>query len=61
MSGGLSGLLGLIVLVVIIVSAWKGVSRAGYSGVWSLLLVIPLVNIIMIYVFAFSTWPVERR
>ena len=31
--------------------------KAGYSGWWSLLMFIPLVNLISIYVFAFSQWP----
>ena len=32
-------------------------NKAGYSGWWSLILFVPIVNIIMIYVFAFSQWP----
>ena len=31
--------------------------KAGYSGWWSLLTLVPLVNIAMIWVFAFSDWP----
>ena len=41
--------------------AWHGVRRAGYSGAWVLILLIPVVNLIMMYVFAFSTWPIEGR
>lgn len=40
-----------------IVPAWKIVSKAGYSGAWSLLIIVPLVNLIMLWVFAFSDWP----
>lgn len=36
---------------------WKIVSKAGYAGAWSLLALIPLVNVIMLWVFAFSSWP----
>ena len=32
-------------------------NKAGYSGWWSLLMVVPLVNIVMVWVFAFSDWP----
>lgn len=35
-------------------------NKAGYSGWWSLLMVIPLVNIVMIWVFAFADWPALR-
>lgn len=46
--------------VLMLWGAWTGVQRAGFSGFWALLLLVPLVNMIMIYVFAFSTWPIER-
>jgi uncharacterized membrane protein YhaH (DUF805 family) len=32
-------------------------SKAGYSGWWCLLGVVPLLNIVMLWVFAFSSWP----
>jgi uncharacterized membrane protein YhaH (DUF805 family) len=51
----------LTLVVVILVGIWRGVRRAGYSGAWSLLLLIPFVNVIMIWVFAFATWPVEEK
>jgi uncharacterized membrane protein YhaH (DUF805 family) len=31
--------------------------RTGYSGWWSLLVLIPLVNLIGLWVFAFARWP----
>jgi len=34
--------------------------KAGYSGWWALAMVIPLVNLIMIWVFAFAKWPVAK-
>ncbi len=43
-----------------IVPTWKILSKAGYSGAWSLLIVVPLLNLIMLWVFAFSAWPRER-
>lgn len=47
--------------VLMLWGAWHGLQRAGYSGAWALILLVPLVNIIMLYVFAFSTWPIESR
>jgi len=35
--------------------------QAGYSGWWALAVVVPVLNIVMLCVFAFSTWPVQRR
>lgn len=31
--------------------------KAGYSGWWCILAVIPLVNLIFLWVFAFTSWP----
>lgn len=31
--------------------------RAGFSGWWALLALIPLVNLVMLWVFAFIDWP----
>ncbi len=31
--------------------------KAGYSGWWSLLTLVPLLHIAMLWVFAFSDWP----
>jgi hypothetical protein len=36
------------------------IRRAGYSGWWVLILLVPVVNIVMVWVFAFSTWPILR-
>jgi hypothetical protein len=53
-------LFGLFAAVLAVIPTWKIVSKAGYHGAWSLLIFVPLVNIIMLYVFAFSAWPMER-
>ena len=39
----------------------NGLKRAGYSRWWCLLALVPIINIIMLYVFAFSTWPERQR
>lgn len=40
--------------------AWRIANRAGYSGGWAILTIVPVINIVMIYVFAFSNWPAIR-
>ncbi|HTT10732.1 MAG TPA: hypothetical protein VMG60_07575 [Burkholderiaceae bacterium] len=47
----------LIFALVIIIPAWKIVSKAGYAGAWSLFAFVPVINVIMLWVFAFSNWP----
>lgn len=54
-------LVGIAFFVLYIFAAWKIVSKAGYSGALSLLILVPLVNIVMLFVFAFSDWPVLQE
>jgi hypothetical protein len=52
------GLVGLIIAAIIfVIPAWKIVEKAGYQGAWALLVLVPLVNIIALWVFAFTQWP----
>ncbi|MGR8999115.1 MAG: hypothetical protein ACU88J_08720 [Gammaproteobacteria bacterium] len=37
--------------------AFRIVQKAGFDGWWALVLLIPVVNIAMIWVFAFKRWP----
>ena len=61
MQMGFSGLIMfLIMAVLIILPFWFIFSKAGHSKWLSLLMVVPLVNIIMLYFLAFSTWPNQR-
>jgi hypothetical protein len=43
-----------------LIPAWRIVQKAGFPGALSLLLLIPLVNIIMVWVFAFVRWPNQK-
>jgi hypothetical protein len=47
-------------LIFVVIPFWQILSKAGYNGAWSLLAFIPVVNLVMLYVFAFSRWPSER-
>jgi uncharacterized membrane protein YhaH (DUF805 family) len=61
--GGLSILHVLIVVVILILyflPIVKILQKAGYSGWWCLIVFVPLVNVVMFYVFAFANWPVLR-
>ena len=55
---GLPGFLMIIVYAAVIVvpfyQLWK---RTGHNGWIALLMLIPLVNLIMLYVLAFKQWP----
>jgi hypothetical protein len=48
----------LIGVLIYLVPIWQIVKKAGFSPALSLLMLIPMVNLVMLYVFAFSTWRV---
>lgn len=50
----------LIYIAIIVVPFWRIVSKAGYSGAWSLVAIIPLINLIFLWVFAFANWPNQK-
>jgi hypothetical protein len=49
--------LALILLALVVVPYWKLWSRTGHSGAWALLMLVPLVNLISLWVLAFKRWP----
>lgn len=51
----------LVIVVVMIVAYWKIWSKAGFNGAWSLLMLIPLANIIAFLYLAFAEWPIHKR
>lgn len=54
-------LLGLAVWIVFLIAYVKIISKAGYSGWWVLIMIVPIVNVIMLLVFAYKEWPVQRE
>ncbi len=63
MMGGFSLWHWIIVLLFLISAwpAWRISERAGFAGAWGLLIALPLVNLIVLWLFAFSRWPIDRR
>jgi uncharacterized membrane protein YhaH (DUF805 family) len=48
-------------IAVVGITAWvKILGKAGYSGWWVLIALVPIANVVMFLVFAFSEWPVVR-
>jgi hypothetical protein len=60
MYGGWHGGGILVAAIIFVVPLWKIVTKAGFQGAWALLALVPLVNIVALWVFAFSKWPTER-
>jgi hypothetical protein len=58
---GMMGMLPLFILIgvaIVIIPYWMIWKKAGFSPWFSLLTLVPLVNIIALYVLAFSRWNV---
>jgi len=51
----------LLVALILIWPICKIVSKAGYSGAWGLLVIVPIVNIVALWAFALMDWPNGRR
>lgn len=52
----------LLVIPIIFTLGWAKIfSKAGFSPVFCLLMLIPLVNVGFFFWFAFSDWPLERQ
>ena len=51
----------VIFAVVMVIPYVKIIRKAGFSGWWVLVLFVPLLNFVMLWVFAFARWPLEDR
>ena len=50
----------LMLVVIPVLVCGPVVKKAGYSRWWSVIMGIPVLNIIAVWVFAFGKWPVEN-
>ena len=49
------------VAVIFFIAYVRIIQKAGYSGWWILVGLVPILNVVMVLVFAFSRWPVLRE
>jgi hypothetical protein len=54
----LAMIVGVIVLVIILIPFWFICKKAGFSGWLTLLNIIPMGNLVLLYVLAFAEWKV---
>ena len=50
----------LVFAAIIIIPFWIIFTKAGHTKWLSLLMVVPIVNVLMLYFLAFSSWPVHK-
>ncbi|WP_265520107.1 DUF805 domain-containing protein [Oerskovia flava] len=51
----------IVVWLVVVIAYIRIIQKAGYSGWWILVALVPILNVVMFLVFAFSKWPVVRE
>jgi len=51
----------VVMIAVVIYPAGRILSRMGFSPLWSILIFIPLVNLIALWILAFIEWSGGRR
>lgn len=59
--GGGHWLVMLLWIAIVLPPFWRIFTKAGFSGWLSLLMLVPLVNLAVLYVIAFIEWPSLRR
>lgn len=51
----------LLISILVVVPFWKIFGRVGYPPAFSILMVVPLVNLGFLYYLAFSSWPTLNK
>lgn len=61
LTGAVGIAIAVVVWLIIVIAYIRIIQKAGYSGWWILIGLIPIVNVIMFLVFAYSRWPIQRE
>lgn len=54
-------LISIALIVFSVIIYWRIFSKAGYNGAMSLLMFVPIANLIIICILAFGEWPIYRE
>lgn len=61
MEGLFYALLGLAFLAFFIYIWWQIFTKAGYPGIYGVLMLVPVANIVLILILAFGEWPIYKK
>jgi len=53
--------LALFWIAIILLPFAKLLKRTGHKPAWSVFFVIPLVNVVALWIFAFRSWPIDKQ
>jgi hypothetical protein len=51
----------IVMIVVVAYPVGRILSRIGLSPLWVIVMFIPILNLVALWILAFTDWPVERR
>ena len=51
----------LVVILLNVLPFWKICTKAGFPGALSLLMLVPIANIVFLFYIAFAEWPALRN
>lgn len=51
----------LMIAIVMVIPAWRICQRTGYSGWLGVLILIPIINLALLYFIAFADWPADKK
>jgi len=57
----ISVIVSLVAIIFSVIIYWRIFAKAGYSGALSLLMFVPIANIVMLCILAFGEWPIYRE
>ena len=57
----ISIIVSLVGIIFAVIIYWRIFAKAGYSGALSLLMFVPIANIVMLCVLAFAEWPIYKE
>ncbi len=49
-----------MIAIVVVIPAWRICQRTGYPGWMGVLILIPIVNLVLLYFIAFADWPADK-
>lgn len=50
----------LVIAIIAVIPVWRICQRTGYPGWMGILILIPMVNLLLLYFIAFSDWPADK-
>lgn len=56
--GVVFSIIGLVSIIFAVIVWWRIFSKAGFNGALSLLMFVPIANLVMILILAFAKWPI---